>query len=236
MQTNMVQCRSRRRSAWARLSVGLVLFIADARRVHRRCLRSTGRPWSGVMDGRAGQSSPIGAQVPTFRLYVTPLDVTVGNNTWALADIDYYLDKYIPADVLPAVYRRHSGRQLPPDRARDRRGAAGHRLAIGLRRCPGAGRRRRGRRHAGAGPSRQRAGRAVCAYWPSFDMAVFGDAAVGLSVPIGSALRVGARYHQLYGLAYGYAEADGQFVIRSDEPGVDGEGLVGEVWLHARGE
>lgn len=236
MQTNMVQCRSRRRSAWARLSVGLVLFIATL--VVSTVGASAARVAPGPVSWMEGQGNPaaIGAQVPTFRLYVTPLDVTVGNNTWALADIDYYLDKYIPADA-----RRQFIADIPGDSFRlTGQGTGAVQLGIGSLSASVGVRALVDGGVAGDMLELVLLGNELDVPYAltgtSFDMAVFGDAAVGLSVPIGSALRVGARYHQLYGLAYGYAEADGQFVIRSDEPGVDGEGLVKYGYTHVESE
>ncbi len=78
------------------------------------------------MEGQ-GNPAAIGAQVPSFRLYVTPIDLTFGNNTWPLADIDYYLDKYIPAEA-----RRQFIDDIPEDSFRlTGQGLAAVQLGIG---------------------------------------------------------------------------------------------------------
>lgn len=226
MQKSMVRCSPSRWHTWLRLSGCLVLLLATL--VAFSVGASAARVAPGPVSTMEGQGNPaaIGAQVPSFRLYVTPIDLTFGNNTWPLADIDYYLDKYIPAEA-----RRQFIDDIPEDSFRlTGQGLAAVQLGIGSL-------------SASAGVRALVVGGVAddvlelvlfgneldvpySLSGTSLEAAVFGDAAIGLSVPIGSAWRVGARYHQLYGLAYGFVETDGRFVIRSDDPGVNGEGRM----------
>lgn len=232
MKSTMKRCLPGNSTTWTRWNVGIAALVVTVAVLTLGAAAAPVAPGPRANFEGDGNPAAIGVQVPTFRLNFTTFDASFSNNTWPLADLDYYLDKYIPVDVrtkfindIPGGGFRLTGR-----------GMTGFQLGIGsLSASVGA------RALVSGGIAQDVLALVLLGNeldvpysleGTSFEAALFGDAAVGLSVPIGDAWRVGARYHKLVGLAYAHVGAGGEFTIRGDEPGIDGRAHLKDAYTY----
>lgn len=232
MKAKVMQCLPGRWSTWMRFAGGAVVLVVALVMYSLGAAAAPVAPGPSAGMESGGNPAAIGVQAPTFRLMFTPFDLTFSNNTWPLAKLDHYLDKYIPEgtrrqfiDDIPGGSFRLSGRAM-----------TGVQLGIGpVSASFGV------RALAGGGIAEDVLGLVFLGNQldvpyslngTSFEAALLGDTAIGFSLPIGDTWRVGARYHKLLGLAYGHVEAGGTFVIRSDEPGIDGRAGMNYAYTH----
>lgn len=213
--------QSRRPGATWRLSLGMLVLVVAVAMSSLGAAAST-VPGPRTLSDEPGNPAAIGLGEPTFRLRMTPVDVSFGNNTWPLADIDPYLDDYIPRDV-----RERFIADMPDGGFRlTGEGAVGMQLGIG---SFSASAGVRGLASGGVAKDLMELvllgnerGREYSLHGTDLGVAVFGDTAVGVSLPVGN-VRLGARYHQLLGLAYMYITGDGKLYIPYDPQDVRGD-------------
>lgn len=223
MKSTFKQYRRRRPRASLRLNIGIAVLVIAVAVLSLGAAAAPIAPGPRTPSDEAGNPAAVGVAEPTIRLRFQPIDVSFGNNTWPLADLDYYLDKYIPKHVreqfiadIPGGSFRLAGQ-----------GAMGVQLGIGsISASVGV----RGLATGGVAQDIMRVvllgnelGATYTLDGTGFGTALFGDASVGLSVPIGSKLRVGARYHKLVGLAYAHVSGEGRVVIPNNPMDADGE-------------
>lgn len=222
---NDVERWSRRRRPGRPVLVGMTLLAAL---VVASLGASAASVAPGLKGGPVSDGNPaaIGVQMPTVRLTLTPLDLSFGNNTWPLAQLDSHLDKYLPVEV-----RRQFIQDIPDGIFRlTGRAAAGLQLGIGPFSAAVGVRAVTGGAMADDVLTLLLLGNELDVPYSlagtAAEAAFLGDASAGLSVSVGDALRVGVRYHQLYGLAYGRVTADGEFVVSSVDPSLHGYGSI----------
>lgn len=182
--------------------------------------------WYGGLDNPAsGGKSPFELVLPSF-------EVSFGNNTWPLSELDYYLDKELPLSVrqkfvadIPGSFRLEGGGAMGMEL-----GIGGFSASVGVRGAASGGVAKDVAELVFLG---NELNRAYSLSGTSFGTALVADASVGWAMSVAPGWRAGIRWHQLTGLAYAEALVEGSGKLVYEEDNVSAEGDVAIEYVYA---